>query len=86
MKSKVSRIFIVDGIEYRIKKTKMLATCQHVQDKLVSLGLVHVEKKSTRKTGRRKKYWQLKLRGYMRGCRGLLITGLNQMVACRKSR
>jgi hypothetical protein len=56
MKSKVSRIFIVDGIEYRIKENQDVGNLpKHVQDKLVSLGLVHVEKKSTRKTGRRKK-------------------------------
>lgn len=60
MKSKVSRIFIVDGIEYRIKENQDVGNLpKHVQDKLVSLGLVHVEK-STRKTGRRKKQWQLK--------------------------
>lgn len=57
MKSKVSRIFIVDGIEYRIKENQDVGNLpKHVQDKLVSLGLVHVGKqKSTRKTGRRKK-------------------------------
>jgi hypothetical protein len=56
MKSKVNRIFIVDGIEYRIKENQDVGNLpKHVQDKLVSLGLVHVEKQSTRKTGRRKK-------------------------------
>lgn len=56
MKSKVNRIFIVDGIEYRIKENQDVDNLpKHVQDKLVSLGLVHVKKKSTRKTGRRKK-------------------------------
>ncbi len=56
MKSKVNRIFIVDGIEYRIKKNQDVGNLpKHVQDKLVSLGLVHVEKKPTRNTGRRKK-------------------------------
>ena len=56
MKSKVNRIFVVDGIEYRIKENQDVGNLpKHVQDKLVSLGLVDVEKKSTRKTGRRKK-------------------------------
>lgn len=55
MKSKVNRIFIVDGIEYRIKENQDVGNLpKHVQDKLVSLGLVHVETKSTRKTGRRR--------------------------------
>jgi len=56
VKSKVNRIFIVDGIEYRIKENQDVSNLpKHVQDKLVSLGLVDVEQKSTRKTGRRKK-------------------------------
>ena len=52
MKSKVNRIFIVDGIEYRIKENQDVSNLpKHVQDKLVSLGLVDVEKSQLERLG-----------------------------------
>ena len=56
MKAKVNRIFVVDGIEYRIKENQEVAGLpKNVIDQLVLLGLVYDDGKSAKKTGRRKK-------------------------------
>ena len=56
MIAKEDRIFVVNGLEYRIRKNQSVGDLpEHVKDQLVKVGLVDAEKKSTGKTGRRKK-------------------------------